>query len=83
MLSATKGELGIGLLRTYVGDCLDGIVPLDIGLRAHDEILLVFHPGIQDTARVRAVIEWIKDLFDHKTLPWFRDEFHAPTVPKS
>ena len=83
MLSAIKNGLGIGLLPTYSCDCVDGIVPLDMGLRTYSEIRLVFHPDIQNTARVRAVIEWIKERFDHKTQPWFREKFHAPTVPKS
>ncbi|MDH3476332.1 MAG: substrate-binding domain-containing protein, partial [Rhodospirillales bacterium] len=81
--SAIKAGLGIGLLPTYSCEFLDGVVPLDLGLRTYSELHLVFHPEIQNTARVRTVIEWIKDLFDHETWPWFRDEFHAPTRPKS
>jgi DNA-binding transcriptional LysR family regulator len=79
MLNAVKAGVGIGMLPTYACECTSGIVPLDLGLRTYSEIRLVYHPSIQDTARVRAVIDWIKSLFDQNTWPWFRDEFHSPT----
>jgi DNA-binding transcriptional LysR family regulator len=79
MLNAVKAGVGIGMLPTYACECTSGIVPLDLGLRTYSEIRLVYHPSIQNTARVRVVIDWVKSLFDHKTWPWFRDEFHSPT----
>jgi hypothetical protein len=54
---------------------------LSLDLRTYSEIWLTFHPSIQSTARVRAVIDWIRSLFDHSAWPWFRDEFHPPKVP--
>ena len=81
MLSAIQNGIGIGMLPTYVGECVEGIVPLSLGLRTYSEIWLTFHPKIQSTARVRAVIDWIRSLFDHGASPWFRYEFHPPKVP--
>lgn len=81
LASAIKSGLGIGMLPTYTCECVDGIVPLNLGLRTYSEIRLVYHPDMQHTARVRAVIDWTKELFDHRTWPWFRDEFHPPTIP--
>lgn len=78
MLNAIRAGVGIGMLPTYVCEFADDIVPLDLGLRTYSEMRLVYHPDLQHTARVRAVIDWIKDLFDHRTRPWFRDEFHVP-----
>ena len=81
MLSAIQSGIGIGMLPTYAGVCVEGIVPLSLDLRTNSEIWLTFHPRIQSTARVRAVIDWIRSLFDHSASPWFRDEFHPPKVP--
>jgi len=81
MLSAIQNGLGIGMLPTYVGECVEGIVPLSLDLRTNSEIWLTFHSSVQGTARVRAVIDWIKTLFDKSESPWFRDEFHPPKVP--
>ncbi|MDH3921115.1 MAG: LysR family transcriptional regulator, partial [Rhodospirillales bacterium] len=83
LISAIQSGLGIGMLPTYACECVDGIVPLDLDLRTYSEIRLVCHPDIQDTARVRAVIDWTKGLFDHKIWPWFRDEFYPPTRPEA
>lgn len=81
LLSAIQNGLGIGMLPTYSSDCVTGIVPLDLGLRAHSEIRLVYHPSIRDTARMRAVIDWVRSLFDKNVWPWFREEFHPPKAP--
>jgi DNA-binding transcriptional LysR family regulator len=81
MLSAIQSGLGIGMLPTYVGECVEGIVPLSLDLRTYSEIWLTYHPNIQGTARVREVIDWIRSAFDHKSWRWFSDEFHPPKVP--
>ncbi len=81
LLSAIQNGLGIGLLPTYSCDCVDGIVPLDLNVRTRDEVWLTYHPSLQDVARVRAVIDWIRELFDHRVWPWFREEFHPPRIP--
>ena len=81
MLSAIQNGLGIGMLPTYVCECVEGVVPLTLDLRTSSEIWLTYHPNIQGTARVREVIEWIKSLFDHSESPWFRDDFHPPKIP--
>lgn len=81
MISATQSGIGIGMLPTYMGECVEGIVPLSLDLRTYSEIWLTFHPNIQGTARVREVIDWIKGLFDDRASPWFREEFHPPKVP--
>lgn len=81
MLSAIQSGLGIGMLPTYVCECVEGIVPLSLDLRTYSNIWLTYHPNIQGTARVREVIDWIKSVFDHKTWRWFSDEFHPPRMP--
>ena len=81
MISATQNGLGIGMLPTYMGECVEGLVPLKLPLRTYSDIYLTYHPNIQSTARVREVIDWIKGLFDDRASPWFREEFHPPKAP--
>lgn len=81
MASAIQAGLGIGMLPTYTCECVSGIVPLDMDLRTFSEIRLVYHPSMQNTARFRLVIDWVKDLFDQSSWPWFKDEFYPPTRP--
>lgn len=81
LLSAIENGLGIGMLPTYACECVDDIVPLDLGLRTYSEIRLTYHPNVQNTPRVRAVIEWLKELFDHEAWPWFRNDFVPPRDP--
>ena len=83
LLSAVQGGVGIAALPTYLSDCAEGILPLDLGLRIRIEVWLAYHPTVRGAARVRAVIDWIKSLFDQRTWPWFRDEFHPPRTPAS
>ena len=78
LLSAIQSGLGIALLPTYSVDCVEGIVPIDLGLKTYDGVWLTYHPNLQSTPRVRVVIDWIKTLFDQQTWPWFREEFVPP-----
>lgn len=82
MIRAVQSGIGIGMLPTYMVECVNGIVPLSLDLRTYSDIFLNFHPMAKGTERVRAVIDWLKALFDAKKAPWFGDEFHPPAVPK-
>ena len=81
LLSAVQNDLGIALLPTYFCEAVEGIVPLDLGLRSRAPFWLSYHPAIKEAARVRAVIDWIKGVIDRDACPWFRDEFHPPKHP--
>ncbi len=81
MVSAIKNSVGIGLLPTAICEVVEGIVPIVLDVRTHSYFWLVYHPDVRDTARVRVVVDWVRSLFDNRTSPWFRDEFHAPKLP--
>lgn len=78
LLSAVQNGLGIALAPTFLLESMEGLAPLDLGLRSRSGIWLAYHPNVKGAARVRAVIDWIKGLFDQKAWPWFRDEFYLP-----
>lgn len=80
LLNAIKSGVGIGLLPTYACEVVEGIVPIALDVRTHSHFWLVYHPELRQTARVRAVIDWVRSLFDKNTWPWFGDEFHPPRI---
>lgn len=83
LLRAIQSGAGIGFLPTYVCEIGEGIVPIVPDVRTHSPFWLVYHAELRDTARVRAVVDWLKGLFDKGAWPWFRDEFHPPVVKKA
>jgi hypothetical protein len=42
------------------------------------DIWLTYHRDARKIDRTKRIIEWIKDIFDPETFPWFRDEFIHP-----
>ena len=82
MLSAVRSGIGISLFPTYFCTFVTDLVPLDVDFRTSVGIWLSYHPDVQEAARVRAAIDWIKGLFDHDACPWFADEFHPPRLDR-
>ncbi|MDJ0942876.1 MAG: LysR family transcriptional regulator [Kiloniellales bacterium] len=80
LLAAAQGGVGIAILPTYICEFVDDILPLNLDVRARIGVWLVYHPNVKGAARVRAVIDWIRDVFDQEDWPWFRDEFHPPRM---
>lgn len=71
---------GIGFLATYAA-CFDrSLVPIEIET-AHATlgIWLVYHPQAKNIPRVAATIELLKQMFDRRRFPWFRDEYIPPS----
>ncbi len=80
MLSAIRNGVGIGLLPTYACEVVSDIVPIVLDVRTHSHIWLVYHPSLRDMPRTRVVIDWVRSLFDEDVWPWFREEFHPPSI---
>jgi hypothetical protein len=45
---------------------------------ANLKLWMYYHRDVAQSARVRLVINWIEDMFDHQANPWFRPEFIHP-----
>ena len=70
---------GIGLLPTYVHGFDGMVVPVDVeNIRFVRDIWLAYHPDVAKIARVRILIDWLKEIFSPKKYPWFADEFIHP-----
>lgn len=77
---AVEMGAGIGVLPTFAVALKAPVVPLDIAQRHYLDIWLTFHPDIKKIPRKAKMIEWVKQIFDPKIYPWFRDEFIHPDV---
>ena len=81
--AVSKGA-GIGWLPTYTHFVGGRIVPIEAGPRFVFEIWLTYHPDVARIARVRRVIDWVKDSFDAQKFPWFGEKFvHPNDLPKA
>jgi DNA-binding transcriptional LysR family regulator len=70
LLWAIIKGVGIGWCPTYVHADLDLVFSFDIWL--------AYHADAAQIPRVRRLIDWIKDSFDSRKYPWFRDEYIHP-----
>jgi DNA-binding transcriptional LysR family regulator len=68
---------GIGILPTYVAP-FRLVEPVDLNMRFAHDILLVYHPDLAKTPRVRLVIDWLVEAFSAKRYPAFSDDFIHP-----
>ena len=81
--AVAKGA-GIGWLPTYTHFIGGRVVPIEPGPRFCFEIWLTYHPDVAKIARVRRVIDWVRDSFDAQKFPWFGEQFvHPNDLPKA
>ncbi len=71
---------GIGVLPTYIYYDNSPISPIEIEIRQHHslDIWMTYHPDIKKVSRKALVIDWLKNCFNPKQNPCFRDEFISP-----
>ncbi len=77
-LYAIEKGAGIGLLPTYATALGAPVEPLDIGGRYFRDILMTYHKDVKRSQHRVLVIDWIREIFDSRTYPWFSDEFIHP-----
>jgi DNA-binding transcriptional LysR family regulator len=75
--AVSKGA-GIGWLPTYTHFIGGRIAPIDVKPRFVLDIWLTYHPDVARIARVRRVIDWLRDSFDAQKFPWFGERFIHP-----
>lgn len=74
-----RNGLGICWLPTYASMVDSRFVPVDVGLRLSTPVFLCYHRDSEAKPGVRAVIHFLKHIFDRKKMPWLRDEFVPPS----
>jgi DNA-binding transcriptional LysR family regulator len=76
--SAVKHGVGIGLMPTAILSLEPSLVMLDTPHLGRLKLWLCYHRDIGKAARIRRVIDWIREVFDATTKPWYRAEFVHP-----
>ncbi|MDR3506308.1 MAG: LysR family transcriptional regulator [Caulobacteraceae bacterium] len=74
---AIRQGAGIGPLPTAILALDPNLVMLDLPVETM-RLWLVRHRDAGRSARVRAVIDWLREVFDAKRQPWYRAEFVHP-----
>ncbi|MEA2875733.1 MAG: hypothetical protein QOF14_929 [Hyphomicrobiales bacterium] len=83
LLWAIIKGVGIGWSPTYMHAMGPQMVPLDLDLVFSFDVWLAYHADAAQIPRVRRMIDWVKDSFDPRKYPWFRDEFiHPRDLPR-
>lgn len=78
VVQAVKHGIGIGALPTAILSVEPDLVMLDITPLAPAKLWMVHHREATRSARVRAVADWLRAIFDGRTRPWYRAEFVHP-----
>ena len=79
LIEAIRGGCGIGLLPTVCSAFAPDLVMLDLPPLARLELRMCVHRDVVGAARIRRVTNWLREVFDPKTKPWFRAEFIPPS----
>ncbi len=80
LLNATASGAGIAVMPSYAATLDSRLIALPIPPLASVKVWLSFHESARRVPRVRTVVTWMRNAFDRKTNPWFRDEFVPPSL---
>jgi DNA-binding transcriptional LysR family regulator len=78
-LAAIKHGAGIGALPTAIHAVEPDLVMLDVPPFAKAVLWMCMHRDVAKTARIKRVTDWIGEVFDQRTKPWYRAEFVHPS----
>ncbi len=78
MVEAIRHGAGIGPLPTAVMTVYPELEMLDLAPIAQVTLFMWVRTDVIRAARVKRVTEWLTQVFDGRTQPWFREEFIHP-----
>lgn len=78
VLYAVERGAGVGFLPTSAIALGASLVAVDLGINYHMDLWLTYHKEFRNSDRHKIVINWLKNIFDPKVYPCFRDEFIHP-----
>jgi DNA-binding transcriptional LysR family regulator len=74
---------GIALIPTYASLIDTDLVPIEIpGLKYESQFWLSYRRASGRIPAVRAVINFLKAVFDRRRMPWFSDDYISPLDPR-
>ncbi len=78
-LTAIKHGAGIGALPTAIHAVEPDLVMLDVPPFAKATLWMCLHRDVAKTARIKRVTDWLAEVFDQRSKPWYRSEFVHPS----
>jgi DNA-binding transcriptional LysR family regulator len=78
LLQATASGAGIAVMPSYAARLDDRLIALPIPPLASVKVWLSFHESARRVPRIRTVVTWMRNIFDRRNNPWFREEFVPP-----
>jgi len=78
VLYAVERGAGMGFLPTSSIALGAPLIAVDMGVSHHSDLWLAYHKEFRNSDRHKIVIAWLKQIFDPKIYPCFRDEFIHP-----
>ncbi len=80
LLHATASGAGIAVMPSYAARFDKRLLALDIPPLASVRLWLSYHENARRVPRIRSVVDFMRDVFDRKRNPWFREEFIPPNL---
>ncbi len=78
MLNATAHSAGIAVMPSYAAVLDPRLVPLPMPPLASVRLWLSYHESSRRVPRIKATVEWLREVFDRRRNPWFREEYIPP-----
>ena len=76
---AVRKGAGIALLPTYGSVFEEGVLPIDVGLQLETPFWLCYRQDAATKSSVRTLVQFLRHVFDRKTMPWFGERFVLPS----
>lgn len=80
LIEAVRAGAGVASLPSAVSTFAPDLVMLDLPPMARLELRMCVHRDVVGAARIQRVVDWLKEVFDARTKPWFRAEFVHPSA---
>ncbi len=80
LLQATASGAGISVMPSYAAKLDPRLTVLPIPPLASVKVWLSYHETARRVPRIRTVVAWMRDIFDRKKNPWFREEYVPPSL---
>lgn len=75
---AVSSGIGIGGLPTYISALSNRIRPINMPIRLKFDLWISYHGSSRGSWPVRLAVDWLRDAFDARRYPWFREIFVDP-----
>lgn len=79
MLNATASAAGISVMPSYAAMLDKRLIALPLQPLASVRLWLSYHESSRRVPRIKATVEWLREVFDRRRNPWFREEYIPPS----